>query len=308
MQSEQPEVFSNHVALGEWFSGFGHDAYNFLTPLGGGAQRIFKKTGNKHAKEISEKSLTFEQKVDKIRLELAQVKVVVTGASKETKEAVYERKMAEIGARFGAKLPELKTLLKQIREPLNALKNAVPKSEEIDVGEYVSDMEKSFASLENVVNDAQNLSCSETKAIARLREVHNAALNLSHPHDRNKIFFNGRNHLVGCSHHDLLRVFRNLYKNAFEAGANKIVVKATKKDDLVTIKIKDNGKGTEHAEKIFNPFFSTKEDGLGVGLAVIKKILEKNNGNINLLKSTPKGTVFALSLRLANKSSTTKGL
>lgn len=94
----------------------------------------------------------------------------------------------------------------------------------------------------------------------------------------------------------LLRsVFSNLLLNAREAGANRINVTITKNTGT-DILISDNGPGIapEIQEKIWFPFFTTKDKGTGMGLAIIRKMMSALNGEITLENSSSLGTTFKL--------------
>jgi signal transduction histidine kinase len=95
---------------------------------------------------------------------------------------------------------------------------------------------------------------------------------------------------------DLLeRVFRNLFENSIEANSNKIEVEI--KDGKILIS--DNGKGIpeEVLENIWKP---TKEGkrGMGIGLVLVRKILEKHNASISLIRSSKEGTTFEIKMEL----------
>jgi signal transduction histidine kinase len=70
--------------------------------------------------------------------------------------------------------------------------------------------------------------------------------------------------------------------------------------DKVVITVSDNGRGIpdEIREKIFNPFFTTKEvgKGTGLGLALVQKIIEKMNGDIQVESKLGSGTTFKISI------------
>ncbi|MGY3795299.1 sensor histidine kinase [Aquimarina sp. 433] len=96
----------------------------------------------------------------------------------------------------------------------------------------------------------------------------------------------------------LIRVVTNLVKNAIQAISEdqtpKIIVNVfTEKDDVV-ITVADNGVGIseEHKKKIFEPKFTTKNSGMGLGLGMVKNIVETYNGSITFTSQEGKGTVF----------------
>lgn len=95
--------------------------------------------------------------------------------------------------------------------------------------------------------------------------------------------------------HLLRSAFSNLLLNAKESGADCIAVDIVQNAGLY-IRITDNGKGIddENMEKIWFPFFTTKDKGTGMGLAIIRKILSSLDGEINLEKTGTQGTTFKI--------------
>lgn len=100
----------------------------------------------------------------------------------------------------------------------------------------------------------------------------------------------------------LIRVITNLVKNAIqsipEEQENKAVfVTVFRERNEVKIEVKDNGKGisNENKERIFEPKFTTKTSGMGLGLAIIKNIIENYNGTITFESEEGVGTTFLVS-------------
>ncbi|MGQ9470904.1 MAG: ATP-binding protein [Candidatus Aminicenantales bacterium] len=92
---------------------------------------------------------------------------------------------------------------------------------------------------------------------------------------------------------------RNLVENALEALTEGGVVKLKafqENQDWIVLSVEDNGRGIPDAvkDKIFDAFITTKEKGLGLGLAYVKKFIEANNGWIKVESQEGKGTVFKL--------------
>ncbi len=102
----------------------------------------------------------------------------------------------------------------------------------------------------------------------------------------------------------LTRVVTNLVKNAIQALAEVenplIEVSVKQENNKVIIKVSDNGKGIEdsHKNQIFEPKFTTKSSGMGLGLAMVKTIIEAYNGTISFTSKLDKGTTFTVILPL----------
>ncbi len=104
----------------------------------------------------------------------------------------------------------------------------------------------------------------------------------------------------------LLRVFNNLLENAVQAipedRAGEVHVTLGIEGDEALIAFKDNGKGIEGdaVAHIFQPYFTTKTSGTGLGLAMTKKIIEFWKGTIRFETTPGKGTTFYITVPLAN--------
>jgi signal transduction histidine kinase len=99
----------------------------------------------------------------------------------------------------------------------------------------------------------------------------------------------------------LRSVFNNLFINAVQAMESKggnLDINISPENDSVKIEISDTGKGIseESLEKIFEPYFSTKETGTGLGLAIVQKIIEVHNGTIAVESKLNEGTKFVVKL------------
>jgi nitrogen fixation/metabolism regulation signal transduction histidine kinase len=100
----------------------------------------------------------------------------------------------------------------------------------------------------------------------------------------------------------LIRVVTNLVKNATHALVDiedkNIEVTVEDKNGGVRISVADNGKGINDSDKdkIFEPKFTTKSSGMGLGLPMVKNIVEAYNGSISFVTQMDKGTVFNIIL------------
>jgi PAS domain S-box-containing protein len=102
----------------------------------------------------------------------------------------------------------------------------------------------------------------------------------------------------------LRRILTNLILNAVQAipDEGKLTIEAYKEKDKVIIGIKDTGVGIPEKikPKLFTPLFTTKAKGQGLGLAVVKHLIEGLNGKISFESEEGKGTKFIIELPLTN--------
>ena len=106
----------------------------------------------------------------------------------------------------------------------------------------------------------------------------------------------------------LIRIITNLVKNASQAipeeqEIKKISVSVNKENNNAVITVSDNGKGIEIDDfyRIFEPKFTTKSSGMGLGLGIIKNIIENYHGTITFDSKINKGTTFTVSLPITNQ-------
>lgn len=100
------------------------------------------------------------------------------------------------------------------------------------------------------------------------------------------------------------QVILNLLTNAAQASpaAASVTLKTVRTRKAVEIAVIDRGSGIEprHLESIFNPFFTTKPEGVGLGLAVVSKIVEEHGGQISADSTPGEGTVFVIQLSVGD--------
>jgi two-component system, sporulation sensor kinase E len=111
--------------------------------------------------------------------------------------------------------------------------------------------------------------------------------------------------LIQCNREELLQVFINLFQNSLHAkkvDPLKINISTSLVHSHVQLIFSDNGKGIEPSvlSQIFDPFFSTKDIGTGLGLAVSRKIVDNHNGTMQA-SSNGSGTTFLIELPFLNE-------
>ncbi|MGQ8870745.1 ATP-binding protein [Paenibacillus sp. TSA_86.1] len=105
---------------------------------------------------------------------------------------------------------------------------------------------------------------------------------------------------VNMDRDKIVQVLINLIRNAFEAMSDpgEVHMYMMQEGDKVLISIADTGSGIPESSltEIFNPFFTTKEEGTGLGLALCQKIVQDHNGKITVQSEMGAGSTFTLQL------------
>jgi C4-dicarboxylate-specific signal transduction histidine kinase len=102
----------------------------------------------------------------------------------------------------------------------------------------------------------------------------------------------------------LQQVTLNLLMNAFEAlerddrSVKPVQIRTALADGMITVEVEDDGVGLtdEQLPRMFEPFYTTKPDGMGLGLAICQTILSAHDGSVDVSRNPGRGTTFSFSL------------
>ena len=188
--------------------------------------------------------------------------------------------------KFDANDPELKQKLKDYSETL---------IQQIDTMSSVASAFSNFASMPAQQNETLNV----VEVVELTLDIFNEDYIVFESQEKEIISKMDRTQLI--------RIITNLVKNAIQAipehQEKKSVLVTVKRDKgNVVILVKDNGIGIEqqNIDRIFEPKFTTKNSGMGLGLGIIKNIIENYKGTITFETKFGKGTTFAVSLPIIN--------
>ena len=120
---------------------------------------------------------------------------------------------------------------------------------------------------------------------------------------------NGHAHLVRTDPEQMSRVFSNIISNAIQAMNGKtgeLNIGTGADDNYISVLFQDTGSGIpqENLEKIFEPLFTTKPKGIGLGLAISRRLVEQNGGKIEVASQVGQGTTFTVKLPLEKRRET----
>ena len=106
--------------------------------------------------------------------------------------------------------------------------------------------------------------------------------------------------MVECDASQMQQVILNLVMNAIQASpaSSEIVIRTLARSYEVCVEVIDQGTGVtpETREELFTPFFTTKTDGMGLGLPIAQQIVMNHGGQIAMRPNSPAGSVFTIRL------------
>ena len=156
-----------------------------------------------------------------------------------------------------------------------------------------------FARIKSVDREAVSVSDLICRTLERFPVPESVQSILDIPADLPQVYVDPR---------QMTQVLGNLVVNACQAMVSKhpngtpkggrLSVISTVQNDMIDIIIKDNGTGIspENMKKIFDPLFTTKVKGIGLGLAVSQKLVDVNGGSIQVESEAGAGSAFTVSL------------
>ncbi|MFZ1290516.1 MAG: ATP-binding protein [Melioribacteraceae bacterium] len=102
--------------------------------------------------------------------------------------------------------------------------------------------------------------------------------------------------IINGDSQQLRRTIINLIRNSIQANSKKIIFKISENESEFIVEITDDGDGikSENIEKIFDINFTTKNDGMGLGLSLAKRYLNSTGADISLIKTSKDGTTFRI--------------
>lgn len=197
----------------------------------------------------------------------------------------------------------------EIRNPLISIggfARRLEKKLEDDTKEYAKIIVNEVSRLENILKEILGFVKNSriVKSSVNINELINGTVDFISPEihqKQNRIIrdLSDQDIMTAVDHDKIREAVLNILTNANQAtDRGTITVKTRKENNDAVIEIMDIGCGIkeEDMKNIFNPFFTTKTEGTGLGLAVTHKIIQEHNGKIKVESSWGSGTAFKIYL------------
>jgi signal transduction histidine kinase len=239
---------------------------------------------------------------------------------KDTQEQlVRTEKLAAVGTLASGVSHELRNPLSAIKNAVFLLKRKLSRKVMPDIDEkviqFLDIMDKEIDRSTRIINDLLGFTrvAKPARIRADIRIVINEALSRLKIAENIKLSKDLRSDLpmVTIDSNQIGQVLINLIENACQAmkDGGELQISTRKSKTFAEIEIADSGCGISEKEvkKIFDPLFTTKPKGIGMGLAVCHGIIDKHNGTIEVKSREGKGTNMIIKLPLEDKDAKRTG-
>lgn len=251
------------------------------------------------------KRIQTEDELEKYREHLEQL---VEERNKELKKAqlmlLKKEKLAAIGQLSGSVAHDIRNPLGTVSNSIFYLKKIGFEETDERVKKHIQIMDNELKRADEIITDLMDFSRQNVPSLVEgdvTNLIEKLICNLSVP-DNIKLKTNFTPNVTPFpfDSSQLSRVFSNLIINAIQAMADggELSISTQNQDESVFIGFTDTGSGIsdENIEKIFEPLFTTKAKGVGLGLSIVKTFIEKHDGSIEVDSDIGKGTSFTICL------------
>ena len=227
----------------------------------------------------------------------------ITARKLAEQQLVNQAALARLGEMAAVVAHEVRNPLAGLRGALQILSQRLP--QERAEHPVILEMIKRLDALSNRVDDLLRYAKPRSPQLRSvpLRPLVESTMNLVHRDPAMAalaIAVTGGEDVSARGDAELLReVFLNLLLNAGEAMEGRGTVRVTIDGGAMAgVRIIDSGPGFAPGlrERIFEPFFTTKRSGTGLGLAIVRRLLELQNGTVDVEASSPRGTTMTVTL------------
>lgn len=292
--------------------------YSFMLLLSGVLAYVLSSFITKSIKTISDKitETQLTKKNEKIELEASsrEIKLLVDAYNNmvdKLEESAIKLAQSE---REQAWREMAKQVAHEVKNPLTPMRLTVQsfqrKFDENDpnikqkLDDYTKTLLQQIDTMSSVANAFSNFASMPAQQNERINIVEVIQLALEIFNENYILFESTKKEIyVVMDRTQLIRIITNLVKNATQAVSENnpdpnVLVSVSEENKMVRIVVKDNGIGVpeEYKSHIFEPKFTTKSSGMGLGLGIIKKIIENYNGTITFESQQNTGTAFTVTL------------
>ncbi len=275
-----------------------HLAKTLVERIGGAIRQLELEQSLRHYYE------QLEKEVDNRTKDLEQVQ----------EKLIRSERLAAVGELASGVGHELRNPLNVIRNCVYLLKMSLSEKDDQEAVNTLNVLDKQIDIANKIVTDLLDFTRITPPSPVKVDIKNIISESLSWitvpPQITVKANLNGYSQSVRTDPEQIGRVFANLIANAIQAMSGpsaekngELKIDTGEENEFLFIKFHDNGCGIkeENLDKIFEPLFTTKPKGIGLGLAISRRLVEQNGGKIEVASRTGQGTTFTVKLPIEKR-------
>ncbi|MHA1298209.1 MAG: PAS domain S-box protein [Candidatus Helarchaeota archaeon] len=260
-------------------------------------------------RDITERK-DMEEKLRRLSENLERVVEKKTEELKKAQEKLIMQEKIEAIGKFS------KSIIRKLQNPIDVmnkiifnLKNRLRDSDE-NIRSELNKMQQAVSRTNDLIRELPDFSTSKLPILIEcdvneIIEESLSKINIPKNISIKKLYYDNLEK-IKADPSQLKIAFTNIIQNAIQAmhKGGELEIFSNQTDDLIEISFKDTGAGISDANllRIFDPFFSTKAKNIGLGLVIVKDIVEKHSGKIEVDSKIGEGSIFTIILPVIKKN------
>ena len=254
-----------------------------------------------YEQELEEVNISLEQKVEARTKELKKIQ----------QKLIRKEKLSTIGQISGG-------IAHELRNPLGVISNSIYflnmkiNNKDVKVKKHLDIIKHELNTCNQIISDLLNFTKTESPNLKKVN-INNLINHIINDMEIPKNIEIEKNFALETlnffvDQRQIQQAFQNLILNAFQAMplGGILEIKTYKEENMINISFKDTGEGIveENLKIIFEPLFTTKAKGFGLGLSIVKDIITRHNGMIDVESKINTGSTFIIKLPTLKREDT----
>jgi PAS domain S-box-containing protein len=237
-----------------------------------------------------------------IRTDITKEKILFERLVESTEKLMKHDRFTAIGEITSRLVHDIRSYLTVIKSSIDLIKIKTQSIEDTTLTKYLDQIDDARVGISYQIDGVLGfvkVRSLDSKQASLLKIIKSAIATLAKP-DKIDIILPQNDLIILCDPKQLEIVFINLITNAFQAIGNtgEVTIRITDNKHNTYITVEDSGSGipADILSRIFEPLFTTKQTGTGLGLLSCRNIVEQHQGTISVQSTVGKGTIFKISL------------